>query len=483
MDENTLSKSYKENVKTIESALRLDKSFDIIKKDLIIGKAPASMYFVDGFIKDEVMEKVNEFLLSAKPDDLKGIKDMQDFSDAFMSYTEVSVSLDADKIVTDILSGNLCLLIKGITGALIIDVRTYPAREPSEPEDDRALRGARDGFVETLVANTALIRRRIRDPSLTMESVSIGKLSKTDVVICYMESTVNRAMLKRIRSQLEKITIPSLTLGQESLAECLIKGQWYNPFPKVRYTERPDSAAASVLEGKIAVIVDNSPAVMLLPTSIFDFTQDSNDYYFPPFIGTYLRLLRILIFFITVFFTPIWYFLMQNESMIPEWLSFIKVAEPNDVPLFFQLLIIELVIDGLRLASLNTPSSLGNSLSIIGALILGDFAVKSQWFVNEVVFYMAFVAIANFTQPSYELGYAAKLSRLLLLTLTWLFGGWGLLLGVAGLCVILATTKTVTGKTYLYPLIPFNGKALLRLFIRMPLNRFNSGDEYANKNR
>jgi len=242
----------------------------------------------------------------------------------------------------------------------------------------------------------------------------------------------------------------------------------------IRYTERPDSSVDCVLEGKLVVIIDNSPSVMLLPTTFFDFVQDTNDYYFPPLVGTYLRISRILIFFLTLFLTPIWYLLVKNPEIIPSWLEFIKVNEPNSVPIIVQLLILELVVDGIKLASLNTPSSLSNSFAIVGALVLGEFAIQARWFVPEVVLYMAFVAIANYTQPSFELGYAFKLLRVVLLILTACFNYVGFIIGIVGMTALLATTKTVTGVSYLYPLFPFNGAEFSRLFIRKPISRENS---------
>lgn len=208
---------------------------------------------------------------------------------------------------------------------------------------------------------------------------------------------------------------------------------------------------------------------MILPTSIFDFVQETDDFYFPPFTGTYLRLTRIAIFLLTIFLTPVWYLLIQNPSWIPTWLDFIKVAEPNTLPIIFQLLLVELAIDGLKLASLNTPSPLASSFSVIGGLILGEFAVKAQWLVPEVILYMAFVAIANFTQPSFELGYAFKFIRVFLLIAIAVFNLWGFIIGLVICILLVCFNKTVEGKSYLYPLLPFNGKEMKKMFIRKRL--------------
>ncbi len=476
-DIRTLTGHYESDTTALERQLRLGESFDLIGRKILVGGKKATLYFVDGFAKDEVMEKILEYLMSLKPEDMEARRSAEDFTRHFVTYVEVSQAADIPSIITGVLSGTLALLVEGLDRAVMIDARTYPARGVEEPEDDKVLRGAHDGFVETLIFNTALVRRRIRDPQLTMEYLQIGSTSKTDVVLCYMDKRVNHKQLRDLRDKLTGLDIPSLTMGQESLAECLLRRQWYNPFPKVRYTERPDCASASVAEGKILLIVDNTPSVMILPTSIFDFIQDTNDFYFPPLVGTYLRFVRGIVFFLTLFLTPVWYLLMQNPEMIPPWLEFVRIKEPNTVPIIIQLLAIELMIDGVKLASLNTPGALNNAFGMVGALLLGEFAITAGLFVPEVMLYMAFVAVANFTQPSFELGYAFKLFRMLFLILTALWNLWGFAAGVVLLFVILLTTQTISGRSYFYPVIPFDGKALWALIVRRPITKRNAGEK------
>lgn len=467
--------TYQETVQRLNEKLRVDRSFDLLSRPVSVGRRKGTLYFVDGFTKDEVLEKMLEFLSKLPPEDVEGVNDAEQFIARFITYVEVDCTADLEQVTVQVLSGATALVVEDLDRVVLIDSRTYPVRGVEEPESDRVMRGSRDGLVETLVFNTALIRRRLRDPSLTFEVIPVGKLSATDVCLCYMEGRVDAKYLKRLRKRLQEITIPTLTMGQESLAECLLRGQWYNPFPRVRYTERPDCAAASIAEGQIVLLVDNSPAAMILPTSIFAFSQDTNDYCFPPIVGTYLRLVRGLIFMATLFLTPVWYWLMQNPDKIPPALEFTRIKEPNGIALIVQLILVEVLIDALKLASLNTPTSLSNALSLVGALVFGEFAVQAGLFVPELLAYMAFVAIASFTQPSHELAYAFKLFRVLFLILTWLFGGWGLLAGMAVMLLVLVTTKTVTGGKYLYPVIPFNGRALGRLLYRQSISRFNAG--------
>ncbi|MBE6583654.1 MAG: spore germination protein [Ruminococcaceae bacterium] len=473
---------YRENVKTIDEILHPERNFDILKKQLTVGKDELTLYFIDGFVKDAVMQKLMLSLVA-----LKGLGESTDgsasradkrippslavsgFIKAHVPYVETDSTSDVDLMIQMVLSGATLML--GTTFGeygVIIDARTYPARETGEPEGDKVMRGARDGFVETLIFNTALIRRRIRNPHLTMSYHTVGKSSRTDVVVCYMADRADLEYVDKITKKLKEVNTDSLTMGHESLAECLIKQRWYNPFPKIRYTERPDSAAAQLLEGSILIICDNTPQIMVLPTTIFDFMQETNDFYFPPLTGTYIRIVRHVVFFMALYMVPLWLLLVSNPELIPSWLGFIVPREQGRLPLVAQILLVEFIIDGLRMASLNTPNMLSNSLSVVGGLILGDFAVDIGWLIPEVILYMAFVAIANFTQRSYELGYAFKFLRILLTVLTALFNVWGFGIGSAIILVLLVTNKTVNHKrSYLYPLIPFDFKAFKSLFVRV----------------
>lgn len=455
--------------KLFRELLPIGKSFDVIEKRLIIAERESYMYFIDGFVKDGVVSKLMTAFVGLTPEKLKNVRDASDFAARYVPYVEVDTEKNMDKILSMYLSGAAVLIIDGFSESLIIDARTYPARSTEEPEKEKVLRGSRDGFVETVVFNTALLRRRIRDPKFTAEIINIGNRSRTDVVITYIEDLVDKKILKNIKDRLKNIDVRSLTMNQESLAECIIRKKWYNPFPKVRYTERPDVAAACILEGSIAVLVDNDPSALLLPSSIFDFIQEADDFYYPPVVGGYMRMIRNLVFFSTMILTPLWLLLVQNMDKLPEWLHFLDIAQPNSVPPVVQLLLLEVAIDVLRLASVNTPNMLGNSLSIIGALILGDFAIQSGWFVPDTILYMSIVAIASFSQPNIELNYAFKFMRIMILLLTYFLDIFGFVAGVIISFVFIATNKTITGRGYLYPVIPFNYHDFKYKFIRLKI--------------
>ncbi len=468
-----LSSDYGENVRALDALLGAERCFDMTARDLTLAGRRARLWVIDGYGDDAVLSRMLGFWLSLPS--LGGARTMRQFIDRCVPFGEVEAERDVRKAATGVFLGKTLLLVEGYDACALIDAKEFPARGVEEPSAGKVLRGAHDGFIETLVTNAALLRRRIRDPQLTLEGHKISDGSRADVVLCYLENKVDRALLDELRRKLAAIDVRSVSMSQESIAEAMMgKRQYWNPFPKVRYTERPDAAAACVMEGDIVVLVDNSPAAMLLPTRFFDFVQEANDFYFPPLIGTYLRLLRLVVFLLTMFITPVWFLLVKDPARTQAGLEFLAIDSDYSVPLLVQLLLAEFIVDLLKLASLNTPSVFSNSFSMLGALVLGDFAVQAHWLVPEVLAYMAFVAIANFAQPSYELGYAFKLLRLLLLLLIGALDWLGLALGCAVIAALLAATKPVAGRHYLYPLCPFNGRALLALLIRRPISRDNT---------
>ena len=465
------SNDYAENVRVLDDLLGVERSCDMVSRSYLIGGRQARLWVVDGFGSDGIIERMGAFWLALKPETVQGMTRMQEFLDRCITFSESNVTFDVSDAVTSVFLGKSLLVVEGLSGAVLMDAKGYPSRGVDEPPDGKVLRGSHDGFVEAVVPNMALLRRRIRDTHLTMEGHKLGSRTHNDAVLCYLDDKVDQDLLRKLRGKLLGLDVRSLSMAQESLAEAIRPKQWYNPFPKVRYTERPDAAAASIMEGSIVLMVDNSPSVMILPTSFFDFTQESNDYYFPPLIGTYLRILRVTVFLLSLFITPAWYLMVSQPDRLPGWLDFLSSPEPVSLSLLSQLLVVEFLIDVLKL---NTPDSLSNSFSMLGALVLGDFAVQAGWLGPEVLVYMAFVSVAGFAQPSYELGYAFKLLRVALLLVTAVFDVWGFCLGVVGIFILLCTTKPLVGKGYLYPLVPFNGKALLRLLLREPIGRDNT---------
>lgn len=442
-----ITASREENAAYMKQVLPLRQSFDMIQRDIVIGGRMSSFYFIDGFTKDETMLKIMDSLLKVEENNMPA--DATQFSRECIPYVEVDILGDFDQVFKNLLSGVTCLFIDGYESCIAIDCRTYPARSVEEPDKDKSLRGSRDGFVETIVFNTALMRRRIRNPNLVMEMMEVGDSSRTDVAVCYMSDRVDQELLTNVSNRIQSIQTDDLRMNQQSLAECLFKRKWYNPFPKFKFTERPDTAAACLLEGKVVILVDNSPSAMILPTSIYDMIEEANDYYFPTLTSIYLKISRSLINLMTIFLTPVFLLFMQNLNWLPEVFAFVAVKDTVNIPLIWQLLLLEVAIDGLRLAALNTPSMLSTPLSVIAGLVMGEFSVASGWFNSEVMLYMAFVAVANYTQPNFELGYALKFMRLALLVLTALFNWIGFVAGSILIICSICFNKTLSGRSYL----------------------------------
>lgn len=454
-----------QNVDYFNKVLNVDENFDVLTRNFKTGGKQATIYAIDGFVKDEVVQKMLVTLEAIKEDAFP--KTPQEFVENHIDYIETELVNASDDILKNLLSGVAIIFIDTYDQAFAIDARQYPARSVDEPEKDKVLRGSRDGFVETIVFNTALIRRRIRSPQLTNKMLSVGETSKTDVVVSYMADRCDPKLLNLVLDKLSNVKIDSLALNQESLSECISKRNWWNPFPRFKFTERPDTAAACLLEGSILVLVDTAPSAMVIPTSIFDVAEEANEYYFPPITGTYLKFSRFLVNLVSLILTPLFVLLMDNPEYIPKGLEFIKVHDTMNIPLIWQFLILEFTIDGLKLASISTPNMLSTPLSIVAGLVIGDFAVSSGWFNAESMLYMAFVIIANYSQINFELGYALKFMRILILITTSIFGLWGFIGGIILAILLMVCSSTLSGHSYIYPLIPFNGKKLLHRLFRV----------------
>ncbi len=476
-----LSPDINVNIKQLKDALPIKRSFDVIGRELIIGQSTnAYLVFIDGFAKDDIMLWILEVLQSLSENDLN-----HNVIDTLMKkkigYIEVERFSDIEQIRTMVLAGAVGLLVDGQDEAIIIDSREYPVRSPEEPELEKVSRGSRDGLVETIIFNTALIRRRLRDPNLIFEITTVGKRSKTDVVIAYLEDIADKNLLKEIQDKLGNIDVGALVMAEKTLEELLIKKHWYNPLPQAKFTERPDVVAAHLMEGHIAIIVDTSPSIMLLPVTMFHFTQHAEDYYQNILVGSYYRWVRFLGMLSALLLPPLWLLLVQNIEMLPDWLQFLGPKEEYTIPLFIQLILLEFGLDILRLSSIHTPSALNTSLGIIGGLILSDLAVKVGMFVPETVLYMALAGIGTFATPSLEFALALRIFRFILLILTGLLGFWGFVGGLIVVFILLLTSKSFkNGKPYTWPLIPLKLKPLAHILFRMPIPKIGEGNDDKN---
>lgn len=461
---------YEHFLKEIKDRLPVGESFDVKERELTIGGRSAMVYFIDGLTNSEIVQRIFSFLMQIPEAASLGAATITEFVRNSMPFHNLILEDDINVVIKNMYSGLMPVIIDGYDKIIIIDMRYYPARSVDEPSKEKSLRGAKDGFTETLMTNIALVRRRLRDDNLIFRAFVVGQVSKTDVSIAYMRDKADPDMVEKLSIYMNQLHINTTTVGEQTIVEALGRMQhrknWLNPFPKVRYTQRPDVVSAHISEGKIAILVDNSPTAILISAGIFDFVQDVDDYYFPLLTGNYFRLLRVINLLVILFLTPVYLMVCQGDINIPINIDFFIPKEDFAVSLFWQFILLEFAIDGLKLASLNTPESLGMSLSVIGALLLGEFSISSGWFIPQTILCMAIVALASFTQPSIELGYGLKFMRVLLLVGAYLFGLYGALAALILSIIWIATTKTIGGTSYIYPLIPFKWKALRKLMFR-----------------
>ncbi len=460
--------SYRDSVAMLDTLFSLPDNFGIVRREFTLGGHEAVLYFAEGLNAGSDAEHILAYCMNNADTILPTAATAEAFCAACIPYAETETAADTAALYAGVASGCLLLLCAPFpTRGILVKNRNVPARSLEEPEHDKVLRGAHIGFIERIQTNCAMLRRLLPDPSLVMKRYAIGVHSQTTVVVCYLRGKADEQYLAYLDGKLSAIKTDAMALGTQSLAECLVKTRVWNPFPRFRYTERPDAAAASLCEGSVLVFCDNAPQAMILPVSLFSFLQETNDFYLAPFTGTYLRLLRLCSFVICIYLTPVWYALVTFTKNLPPWLSFLRIEEAPVVPILAQLILIELSVDALKLASMNTPSALSNSLSVIGGLILGDFAIQTNLFMPETILYMSVVSIMNFTQHNYELGYAFKYTRIAILLLTAVFGWWGIAIGTALLLFLVVTVPAPEEKSrYFYPLFPFDGAALASLFIR-----------------
>ncbi len=454
------------NVNYLNDALAVDKSFDVIRLDVFYAGRNMSLYLIDGFAKDDILHYLMKILLNLTEEDLQP-DPLESLMKTYIPYVEVDATDDLDIVVDSVLAGPTALVVDGLEKVILIDARTYPVRGPQEPDMERVVRGARDGFVETIVFNTALTRRRVRDRTLRMEYMSVGRRSKTDVVVCYIEDVADGRFVDIIKESLSAIDTDGLPMAEKTIDE-FIAGRYWNPYPVFRYTERPDTAAAHLYDGHVLIFVDGSPSALITPSTYWHHLQHAEEYRNKPVIGAYLRMVRFLAVWASVFLLPLWYFFAENPAYLPPAISYLGVEASGHIPLIIQFLIIEVGLDMLRMAAIHTPSSLGTALGLVAALMIGGVAVEVGLFSNEVVLYLSIAAIGTFATPSYELGLANRIVRLLLLISTAAFGVPGFVIGMTVLFLYLANMRSL-GVPYLWPFMPFSWRAMREVIIRSPI--------------
>ena len=466
--EKKLSVSLSENINQAKELLPIGISFDIITRNLYLGETESFFLGINGFCRTEILQQIFSDLQNPLFMKDNRVENILAYMNAKVGYAQVSLTDSWNVVLKEVLSGPCVLFIDGFDKAILIDVRSYPTRSIEEPDAEKVTRGPRDGFVETMLFNANLIRRRIRSPKLCFAVHSIGTESKTDVAVAYLKGSVNEELLNSLSQKLDSLNITALTLGTKSLEELLIKKRWWNPLPCIQVTERPDVACSYLEEGHILILVDNSPLALILPCTIFQFTQSSEDYYKSPLVGSYFRLVRFACIPISMLLMPLFLLITAYFPQTAQEWNLLSTENLTPLRLIVYVFAVEFILDLFKYSASVSSSSFSGSLSIVGGLIIGDIAVNLQWASVEVLFYAAVTLLTSLSISSMEFSDALRIYRLFLICCTAFGGIFGFIAGLILTLLSIFTTPTYGGMSYFWPLFPFNGAALKKLLLRSP---------------
>ena len=461
-----ISANIQENITKARSLMAIKQSFDYIERNLFFGKTKVYMLAINGFTQTEVLQHIVADVQSLS-DGEGEIRDLETFIDCKLGFAQVAYVEDWEALIKNLLSGQTILIVDGFNRAVSIDTRTYPVRSIAEPDTEKVTRGAKDGFVENIIMNTALMRRRIRDPKLTFELHQVGSDSKTDVAIAYIKGKAEEKLIEKVRAKLDGLKVTSLTMGIQSLKELMIPRSYFHPLPSVFTTERPDVASSYLEEGYVLLVPDTSPEVLVLPCSIFQFTQSPEDYYKSPVVGNYIRLMRLFSLLASLLLLPL-FLLFGAHVPLPEEFALVSTEGMTPVKLFIMVLVIEVALDLFRYSTSHTSERFAGALSIVGGLIIGDVAIDLEWASLEVLFYGAATMLATLSIASLEMAEGIRIYRIFLVLCTGFFGPWGFGIGLAFVIISVITTPVFGKTSYFWPLVPFQWKALKTLLFRYP---------------
>lgn len=461
-----VSKKYEENIEMLKKELGIGVSFDIVLREFEIGGRKAAFIFVDGMIKDFPFVEIMQNFAELDRGDLCP-NAFHKLLSRYVTYIKAVPTDKIEDIVTKVLSAFMVLIVDGLDEAILIEARQYPARGPEEPDIERVVRGSRDGFTETLQFNSALLRRRLRDPKLRIEVLEAGTRSKSDIAVAYIKDIANPELVETIKTRIKDIKVDGLPMAEKTVEEYITTNNW-NPLPQVRYTERPDVAAIHLLEGHILIMVDTSPSMIIAPATYFHHLQHAEEYRQNAAVGAYLRWVRLIAVVGSIILLPLWLLIALEPQLLPASLKYLGPSKASKVPLIVQFIIAELGLDMIRMSAIHTPTPLATAMGLIAAVLVGQVAISVGLFTPEVVLYLALAAIGTFATPSYELGMANRLFRLFLLFMVALLKLPGFLIGIGAILLLVAFTKPF-GIPYMWPLIPFNAKALKAVLVRSPV--------------
>jgi spore germination protein len=466
-----------ENIEYLKELLK--DTTDIVYREFNVGSWKAAVVYIDG-MADKIL--INNFVLESLMLEGNKIQNVMQLKDNLLTVSETKEVLKMKEAVNSLLSGDTILFVEGIPAVFVMGTRFWPARGVSEPSGETVIRGGRDGFTETIRFNTALIRRRIRDTRFKITSKSVGVRSKTDVAIVYIDDIVNKDVLKKVLDRIDNINIDAVL--DSGYIEQFIEDDKWSPFPQLQSTERPDVVAAALYEGRVAILVDNSPFAIVAPATLPALFQSPDDYYQRWMNSSMLRIIRFLGIFIGMIMPALYIAVTSyHTSIIPTKLAYSIAASREGVPFpaFVETLIMEIALAFIIEAVVRLPKAIGSSIGIVGGLIIGQSAVSAGIVSPIMIIIVSITSIASFITPNYEVSSALRLARFLLIILASVIGLYGISLGLILILIHLVKLKSF-GVPYLSPLVHPHKKDFKDVFIRAPIDMFEERPVYLEPN-
>ncbi|KUO70966.1 MAG: hypothetical protein APF77_14110 [Clostridia bacterium BRH_c25] len=449
---------------------------DIVFRELFIGgneELDAILIYMYGSIDKNMLNAyVIKPLMSfkgGKEKSIEGSISYKSIMDSCLSVGTIKAVTDKDLAKNEMFEGKVILLVNSIDQIIIMEVAGGKARQVTEPESEKTLRGTKEGFIEDIWNNVAVIRKTLPDPSLKVEVSKVGRRTKTSLAVVYLKSLADDKLVKEVKSRIKKIDIDGVLAN--GYIEEFIEDNPYSPFPQTQGTEKPDKVVAALLEGRIAIFLDRTPYVLLVPAQLIQFFQAPEDYYERPYMGTYIRLLRAIAFLVTTSAAPAYIALTSfHPELVPLelLLNIAELRKQVPFPPVVEALIMEFVIESLREAGLRLPTAVATTLGVVGGIILGDAAVRSNLVSPAMIIVITITIICNFIIPNYSMSLVIRLVRLYLILLAAAFGAFGITLGWLVMIIHLCKLESF-GVPYFAPLAPTRFKDLKDLYVRVPI--------------
>ncbi|MCF6094470.1 spore germination protein [Microaerobacter geothermalis] len=465
------SHSLEKNFKQLQTIF--SECGDLVFHEFVMAdnETKALIAYIDGLVdKDIVHHFVLKPLVSVEnPVHMKYFRRVQEIKEHILSVSGMKIIGDMEKLIHHIMSGDTALLVEGNQQALIIGTREWNSRSIEEPLSESNLRGPRDGFVETLQTNIAMVRRRIKDPRLKIKITPIGTRSKTDVAIAYVQDICDDELLKEVERRLG--TIETDEILDSGYIEEFIQDSWLSPFPQLQYTERPDRVVSAIMEGRVAIMVDGTPQVLLAPVTFPQLFQSADDYYDRWMIGSLIRVIRLFAAVMALTLPSLYIALVSfHPGMIPTKLLISITASRSGVPFpsVMEAFLMELTIELLREAGVRLPRVVGQTVGIVGGLIIGEAAVQAGIASRIMVVVVAITAIASFLIPSFNVAISLRMLRFLMMISAVIMGIYGVILVLLVILTHLITLKSF-GTDYFSPFVPYRPGDWKDLLVRVPI--------------